>query len=91
MKLLGRLEGSGKLIADGHEFTQVRYDLEVWESNGGAKSARGILSVSPQVGPAKLTLEDGKILDVFVTTSGKRGSTVIVVGHVPAPGEHRSF
>ena len=46
----------------------------------GVTSAKGTLAVSPRVGPGKLTLTDGKTIDVFVTTSGKRGSTVIVIG-----------
>jgi hypothetical protein len=91
MNVIGRLKGSGKLVADNHEFNRVQYDLEVWQTDGGAKSARGILSISPQIGPGKLTLRDGKTIDVLVTTSGKRGSTVIVIGNVPAPGEHRSI
>ena len=91
MNLIGRLEGDGKLVAHSQEFNRVQYDLEVWESNGGVKSARGTLSVSPQVGPGKLTLKEGETIDVFVTTSGKRGSTVIVIGAVPTPGQHKSF
>ena len=91
MNLIGRLEGSGKLIADSQEFTRVRYDLEVWQSDSGVRLARGNLSVSPQIGPGKLTLRDGETIEIFVTTSGRQGSTVIVMGDVPAPGEHRTF
>jgi hypothetical protein len=91
LNLIGRLEGDGKLVADSQEFNRVRYCLDVWQSDGGVKSARGTLSVSSQIGPGKLTLKDGKTIEVFVTTSGKRGSTVIVTGPVPTPGEHKSF
>jgi len=89
MRLIERLEGDGKLVADSQEFNRVRYDLEVWQSDSGVKSARGKLSVSPKIGPGKLTLHEGKTIDIFVTTSGKQGSTVIVIGAVPTPGEHR--
>ena len=91
LNLIGRLEGDGKLVADSQEFNCVRYDLEVWQSNGGVKTARGTLSVSSQIGPGKLTLKDGKTIEVFVTTSGKRGSTVIVTSPVPTPGQHKIF
>jgi hypothetical protein len=83
MKLIGRLSGSGKLVADGHEFRGVHYDIQVWSAASGLISARGNVSVSPAVGPGELTLQNGKRVDIFVTTSGVHGATIIVKGKVP--------
>jgi hypothetical protein len=86
MKLIRRLLGHGKLVADGKEFTRVQYDIEIWQAESGVQSARGIVSVSPVIGPGKLTLEDGKPLNIFVTTSGSQGATIIVKEPVPSLG-----
>jgi hypothetical protein len=83
MKLIGQLSGSGKLVADDHEFRGVHYDIQVWSAESGLISARGNVSVSPVVGPGELTLQNGKQITVFVTTSGVHGATIIIKGKVP--------
>jgi hypothetical protein len=83
VKLIGQVSGSGTLVADDHRFGAVQYDIEVWSADNGLTSARGRISVSPEVGPGQLTLENGKHIDVFITTSGVHGATIIVKGNVP--------
>ena len=79
MKLTERLTGTGSLLLEGNrKFDKVEYDIEVWRSDGGLKSLRGTLSVTVEAGPCKLVLKDGSKLNIFVTTSGTYGSTVLV-------------
>jgi len=59
VKLIGQLTGNGSLVADTCRFASVNYDIDIWSADNGLTFARGTISVSPQVGPAELTLEDG--------------------------------
>jgi hypothetical protein len=86
MKLNGRLIGSGTLLLSDRRWKGVPYDIEVWEADTGLKSARGALSVTVVAGPCKLILEDGRHVDLFVTTTGERGSSFLVKGTVPELG-----
>jgi hypothetical protein len=83
MKLNGRLKDSGTLLLSDRQWKGVPYDIEVWEADTGLKSARGTLSVSVEAGPCKLIPEDGRRVDLFVTTAGERGSSFLVKGEVP--------
>jgi hypothetical protein len=83
MNLIGRLKGAGTLVRDELEWKGVRYDIEVWRAESGLKSARGTLSVTAEPGPCELILEGGDRIDLFVTTAGGRGSTVLVKGPIP--------
>jgi hypothetical protein len=91
MELIDTLEGDGHLTADGKEFSRVTYSIEVWQALSGAKWARGKISVSPEIGPGKLTLQDGRKLEVFVTTSGAHGGTIIVSAPIPDETPRRSL
>jgi hypothetical protein len=90
MNRIGRLAGLGTLVADGKEFSRVEYAIDIWRADSGIESARGKLSVSPEVGPAKLMLAGGKEIKVFITTSGVHGATLMVSGAIPRTNAYQT-
>jgi hypothetical protein len=80
---IGRLKGVGTLIAGESKRTGVKYEIEIWQGHTGLKSTRGTLSATVEAGPWKLILEDGRNIDVFVTTAGTHGADFLVKGSVP--------
>jgi len=83
MNQIGQLVGLDTLVTDGKEFKSVEYAIDVWRADSGIESARGKLSVSPEVGPGKLTLAGGREIKVFITTSDVHGATLMVTGAIP--------
>lgn len=82
MKLIGRLSGMGKLVMEKRSLP-THYNIDIWQAESGLNSARGTISVTVEAGPCKLVLEDGREIQVFVTTGGSQGGTILVNGPVP--------
>jgi hypothetical protein len=92
MSYLGSLKGSGRVIVDEKDMGEANYDIAVFQPRH-IKEAHGTINMKSSLiwavfnagKPAKLVLQDGNAITIFVTTAnvGEDSAAISVSGPIP--------